>query len=411
MADGVVTDAKSFDFFGSSSPTGADPKETSTEVEEDSTEVEEEEVGNDEDDIVGVAVKKDEKEDNKPAKSAAKKEDKTGPSPKDASDDEEEEDGEDEEDISRGKEDETKEEKPAKRERYVTFKSGKDEVRVKPSATVKMQVDGKEQEVTFEALRDSFASRTARRKEYEQNKVLKQQVDQKETALEQVITSFTERVEKGEAIPALGHLIAATGKNPIQTIRNIRNAILEAAEQYLQKTPEERAVADAVEEAAYYKWVIDQQSESKKKFDEQNRRDAKIGQIIEQLGIDRATYDKYVSELNERKKAGTVDLKQIEPEDVVVYHNFVVDRDFLVGVVKQVAPNLLNEQEAMVMLFKQVQLLHPSKKELAEVVRRYVGDADQETSEEAKPKKSLSTKLKNSPKSTPSKLKGVDLFL
>jgi len=263
--------------------------------------------------------------------------------------------------------------KPVPKAKAVTFTQGDNQYQIPKDAVVEVKVNGEKQQVSFEDLHQSYASRQANYSEYLRLKNYNQELAQKESAMESVVKDFASSVKEGKIFPALSKIIEATGENPIPLIREMRANLLSAAREYLSLDESQLKMLEIAEENEYYKMQAERLKKSK--HEDATSREMEEGKqkVIKLFGFTEQNYNELLTELEDAKKAGTLKLDTITPAEVGRYAAYKVRTYHIHNTVKEIAPHLLGDKELLGKLDTVVREVSPNLDELKQFVRAYVG--------------------------------------
>lgn len=328
---------------------------------------------------------------------------------------------ENEEEVPKeGKELEEEEEAPkeeVKRKKpVVLFVDGKKQS-LPPDTIIQVKEDGKLKKVSLSELTESYSSSEANLKNYRQLKTEREEFEETkargdyelkaaQTIVKNQIQEFTDYIKKlhesasTNPLPVLCELFERVGQDALPAIRSIRNALLVSAAEWASLSEEQRRYLEAVEENDYLKSKNQRIRQLEEERAKKKQEDEKISKILANYSIpDRQTYDKLVSSLSERKQKGEI-TAEITPDYIGDYWQTYQSGAFVLGVVKEVAPELINDRQTMFRLIQNVRVNSPNRETLVEVIKQLSSKSDNGSKEGEKKKLVVSHRKASKPDGT-----------
>lgn len=324
------------------------------------------------------------------------------------------------------------EEKPkSKRKKPFVVNDGDETQKLSPDTTIRLTVDGKELDIPLHEVADSYNSYSANQKRYNELKTYEQTLTQAKTKAEEelrtqhslvksqvdefsgMITNLAKASKEGKAILALSEILEKCDVYPLPVVRNIRQALVESAEQYLALSPEQRMILDAQEEVAYYRQrEARERTKRESEAQERSRKEAFL-QVSRDYGIpSEKAYNDIFAYLTSLKEAGQLNI-DITPKVVGDYYQAGERVTRVKDAVQRIAPQLLSDEEFLKNTVQGVMRLDLSQEDLEEAIRLHVKGSSAAPAAPQEKKKLSFKPVPSKPTETgQSKKSGkVDLFL
>lgn len=370
-------------------------------------------------DFFGEEASKEEKPKEEAPKAAKAKEDskadsKQGDAP---ADEEEDEDSEGEGSESEDDEEEDAEESgepKAQRRKPVVIKTSRKEVKMPPSAKVAVTVGGKEELVSLEEITQSYTSRSENKRRNNELLARERMLKADKDSETEKLKGLMERATKPqEAMTVLGEIIEHVGGDPLTVIKTLRSTIVDnvaamlgATEAQVKALKSQLAYFETVEEANYYKDKLEKHKASQKKVADREQVVQRVKEVMREFNIpDNETFGETFEQLRQLKAEGKLKIEDITPTDVGGF--FMIE-----SLLTAEFPDLAENAESKVKLFRIAREMNPTKEELRKVVRQWLSSgAPAEAAEEAEEKPKLSSKPKAQKQTGTKPNKLADLFL
>lgn len=244
----------------------------------------------------------------------------------------------------------------AKEPKQLTFKAGDSSVPLMETATIDWKVDGKVQPIAVKDLLENFAGKVAWDRKYQEVANERKQVasqvqefDNVRTRHGQLITEMHSKAAEGKIFEAVKAMIDMNGLgekiDARQYVKNLRDSLMQQAQELSKLTPEQRELFEVKEEQEYTKSQYTQALQRQKQ--EQAER-AFQDRVTKAMGKANTTIEEFVqtrdglSELI-RKQGG--DLNAITPE--VVADQIGVNRNYKAAreILESVDPELMKNEK------------------------------------------------------------------
>lgn len=342
----------------------------------------------------------------------------------------------DSEEVEEESEEEEPEEEPKKdnaplRKKPFLVKNGEEELKLSPKTTIQLKVQGEDKDIPISDLAASYASKQENAAQYykleedkksweaEKQEVvyrLKSEKAQSDTQRQEVVNLIQGLAKNPNKVAAFGEMLDYAGVDPLPVVREIRQALLESAGQYLQLTAEQRKLLDYEEEVNYHKF----KSQKQAKLQEEQQRKVQFQQrkqsIMQKHGIpdDKEFFAAY-ERVQQAKIAGTINVQEITPEIVGVFYEGEQQGKKIREVVSSVSEDILKDSSMMRKIYALYNEISPTDDELREAIRVVSGITEPDKG--SKPSSQAKGKIRGSKQ--PSKSSGTkkqsvklsDLFL
>lgn len=261
----------------------------------------------------------------------------------------------------------------------IKAKAGDKTVELTPDTEFEQKVDGKVEKVSLRQLLDSYASGQATHKRYRQFENEKRVWEQQKSEFNAVIDGFTKRVKEGDPISAVMDLISASGANPLQTIRTIREALIAEGRDFLNLSEEQRRLIYAEEEREWLKKQNENLVKLQTTEKQKQQLEMQVTAVMQQYGIpDKDTFLETVDEMQSYAKAQNLSV-QIQPNMVGEFYQAKQLKRSFDEVLAEEAPQIKEGSSDYEQLAEVIAKVKPSKEEIRRVLRELYGKADSRT--------------------------------
>lgn len=180
-----------------------------------------------------------------------------------------------------------------------------------------------------------------------------------------VIKNFHSSAKNGQALVGLTALLEAVDLNALEVVREIRNQLIDSAENYLSLTPAERKAIDLQDELEYYKQREAKKAERQKMAEQKAQEEREKTSILGKYGIpDAQTFKQLQGQLAEANGGKTP-----TPSQVGEYYKAYNQAMFVGNVIKKVDESLLKDRDYIGKLLKLVDAFDPTEEELERTIR------------------------------------------
>ena len=132
-------------------------------------------------------------------------------------------------------------------------KFGEERLEIPQDAVLKVTIDGKEQEVSINELRNHYSGKVAWDKKFSELGVDKKKFTEEKTLVERYVNEFASLANKKDFAGAMEYLAQMAGQNPLNFRRELRNQIINDHKQMLQMSEEQLKAFELKEENDFLK--------------------------------------------------------------------------------------------------------------------------------------------------------------
>lgn len=184
-------------------------------------------------------------------------------------------------------------------------KFGEDRLEIPQDALLKVTIDGKEQEVSLNELRNHYSGKVAWDKKFSELGVEKKKFTEEKTLVEKYVNEFASLANKKDYVGAMEYLAQMAGQNPLNFRRELRNQIINDHKQMLQMSEEQLKAFELKEENDFLK----RQQESVNRNTEEY-------QTIQEMQNQLVQFQEAQKVSDEELLAAYDDLKKAEIQDI-----------------------------------------------------------------------------------------------
>jgi hypothetical protein len=116
-----------------------------------------------------------------------------------------------------------------------------------------VKVDGEEEKVSLQDLKNSYSGKKAVDRRFSDLNVEKTQFNAEKDEVIGKITKFAQAANAGNTIEAIQHLADLAGQDALELQKNLRSQAIEIAKKYVEMSPEQQNLFDIQQENNYYK--------------------------------------------------------------------------------------------------------------------------------------------------------------
>lgn len=273
------------------------------------------------------------------------------------------------------------------RKKSVLIRTARKEFKMPPNAKAIVRVDGKDEEVPLSELMSGYSSSKGIVKRLETLSQKEKALDTEKTGLKKHFDTFREKIEKDGSLllPALGELLDENGIDPLPVAVGLRRSIAKSIMEMIRATPEQLRFVDAQlrftemnEETRHYRAKVEKINGREKEVAQQNQLMSEVNRVMQKSGMENiSSFQKSFEALKSLKTEGKLKLEDITPDDVG--HQFVVTQ-----LVEDFFPELENDTEAQIKLFKFAREFGATSAELKKVAQSYLSSGEQDSAGEKK---------------------------
>lgn len=132
-------------------------------------------------------------------------------------------------------------------------KFGEERIEIPQDALFNVKIDGEEQEISLNDLRNNYSGKVAWDKKYSELGNEKRSFEEEKTIVEKYINEFAELSGKGDHLGAMEYLATISGQNPLDFRRSLRNQIIEDHKSMLEMDEFQKEAYETKEENEFLK--------------------------------------------------------------------------------------------------------------------------------------------------------------
>lgn len=218
-----------------------------------------------------------------------------------------------------------------------------EELEIPAEAKFKHKVDGEEVEVGLQELLNNYSGKQSWDKKFTELDQDRQQYKSELDIVNKYVNEFAEISQK-DKVGGLIKLAESVGLNPLEYKKQLRHELLNHYGDYLKMNEQQRAYYDQQEELEYYRQLRETEDQRRQEQQAQQELYQRIGEVQQAHNIDNDRLRYLATELQETYQA------PVTPENLEQLHTNLVMLDRVEGTLKQVDPNLLNDDNALTQL-------------------------------------------------------------
>ena len=226
---------------------------------------------------------------------------------------------------------------------------GDKEMDLSSNATLQVKVDGEDVAVSINDLRNNYSGKVAYDRKFQELDGQRKTFELDRDTVNNNVNQFYELASSGQEVAALDFLLEIGGKTHGLDRNTFMNGFAEKVEpqilEWMQMSEEQRHVHQLQSENQYFK--RQQESESKRASEEQTRQglETSIAKIEEVHELDRTQFLKYYDEVASDKEF----VGKLSDDEVLHWVERHISNskvhDQVTGVLTEIDPNLINDQD------------------------------------------------------------------
>lgn len=214
-----------------------------------------------------------------------------------------------------------------KEPKQLTFKAGDSAVPLLETATVEWKVDGKMQPVAVKDLLENYAGKVAYDRKYQevaqQRKAAAAEIQNFESTRNRhskLITDMHDQAAKGKIFEAVQSMIEMNGLgdklDARQYVSNLRNALMQQAQELSRMTPEQRELFEVKEEQEYTKSKYQQALQRQQQVQAEQAYQERVAKAVDSVNTTTAEYVQTRDWLVDTYRKNNGDINTVTPEFV-----------------------------------------------------------------------------------------------
>jgi hypothetical protein len=137
--------------------------------------------------------------------------------------------------------------------RKLEAKFGDERLEIPQDAVISVTIDGEEQEISLNDLRNNYSGKVAWDKKFSELGREKQQFSQDKSLVEKYVSDFAALAEKGDHAGAMEYLASLSGQNPLEFRKALRDQIIEEHKAMLEMDETQKQAYELQEENEFLK--------------------------------------------------------------------------------------------------------------------------------------------------------------
>ncbi len=279
----------------------------------------------------------------------------------------------------------------------LAIQNGDDKSEIRMDATVSMKVDGKDVEMTMQEVVNAASGNQAVDKRFSELSTEKSLFKGEQASfnverddLVNKISSFSDAVQKNDAVGAINALALLSGSNPVELRHNFKNLLLEQAKAYIEMSPEQQVLFDNQQEVEYHR----QESESLRSQNESQQSNVELENSLLRFQAKHGVNDAALVVLYDEAEAKSVELNNAE--DFERFHSGQLTQTRSSELLSSVDPSLSSNEEALSIVSDYI-TKNPgiSDEDVVDIIKQTLDDENSETSDK---ENSLSNKIQKKQK-------------
>ena len=281
--------------------------------------------------------------------------------------------------------------------KMLSLQNGEDKSEIRMDAKVSMKIDGKDVEMTMQEVINAASGNEAVDKRFSELSTDKSQFQAERSTfnverddLVNKISSFSDAVNKSDAVGAITALAVLSGSNPVELRNNFKNLLLEEAKAYIAMEPDQQKAFDKEQEIEYHR----QESDSLRSQNEAQQSSQDLENSLLRFQAKNGVNDAALVALFDEAEAKSVELNSAE--DFERFHSEQLTHTRSSTLLSSVDPSLSDDKEALSVVSDFINK-NPdmSDEDVKDIIKKTLGNDDGEPSAE---EKSLNNKIKNKQK-------------
>ena len=152
--------------------------------------------------------------------------------------------------------------------RKLEAKFGDERYEIPQDAAIAVTIDGEEQEISLNDLRNNYSGKVAWDKKFNELGQEKRQFNEDRSLVEKYVSDFAKLAQEGDHIGAMEYLASLSGQNPLEFRKNLRDQIINDYKQMLEMNDEQKQAFEIKEENEFLK--RQKESESQRSEEQQS---------------------------------------------------------------------------------------------------------------------------------------------